>query len=615
MKSAVRLILVIAALVCAPARGQIAPVVSAIPDDCHSFVVIPNMAELSNALDRVGAGVLVREMEEEKVEGDLMSLFLEKVGLEHGIDPAGSAAFGFYLADDDGEQATMIGLMPVADRKAVMGNFGVEPAEDGVTMKAVGSSAGAQTLYYRLAGDYLVMGDDRAAVAGYRTPAAAREIDKSVGLRGVAAMHTAQLFWYTDVDALEATLREKMDGMAAVMEAQADAPGGQAAPPGGGPFGGMGGMMQMSPEMQAYSLASNKAMTDGMRAFVRDALGAVVALNIDDAGLGMISSAQFEEGTELARRFAKRDPAPSLNALPDQPYFIVTSMAFGPNSTITHWQQAIADRLPDENPMKAPTLAGVKLYRMMQGMQFAWYIPEMGGGEAGGGPMGGMMGPEGPDIRMAFTVPADDPEQFLADYGALIQDFGKTGMYTVEYEAGAMELDGRPVDHFNLKVSPEMQQSMGPMAMMMGGGPQGMGGHLTTVDGMVVGTIAKDLSLLKQTVVTAKAGNGTLPRKLAAVRKQVAEDSVMELYFGLGDMLRMVQPMLMFFAPDLANIQIPADLPPIAMTADAGDGAVGGKLFLDRRVLTTMGRFISALNKAEAGGQPGGMMGPPMQQR
>ena len=251
---------------------------------------------------------------------------------------------------------------------------------------------------------------------------------------------------------------------------------------------------------------------------------------------------------------------------------------------------------------------------MMAGMQFAWFLPDKGdeGGQGGGGPMGGMMGPGGPDIRMAFTIPADDPEQFLADYAALIKDFGKSDMYIVEYEAGAMELDGRPVDHFNFKISPETQQAMGPMAMMMGGGPEGMGGHLTTVDGMVVGAMAKDLSLLKQTVATAKAGNGTLPRKLAAARQHVAEDAVMELYLGVGDMVRMVQPMLMFFAPDLANVQIPADLPPIALTADAGDGAVGGKLFLDRRVLTMIGQFVSALNAAQEGGPGGGMMGPPM---
>ena len=155
--------------------------------------------------------------------------------------------------------------------------------------------------------------------------------------------------------------------------------------------------------------------------------------------------------------------------------------------------------------------------------------------------------------------------------------------FDTTYAENALNIEGVKVDQYNItmRFPPSMTQQFNPMIAAMAGG--GYGGYIAPKNDVVMVTTVTDPQFITRAInaVGSDEGIGTAGTLARLRDEQLPEDPMMELYISLDGLGRTAN----LFLPLLGaqeNIDLPADLPPIAMgaAADKNGQGVAFRLFV-----------------------------------
>jgi thioredoxin 1 len=392
--------------------------------------------------------------------------------------------------------------------------------------------------------------------------------------------------------------------------------------------------MAMMPDeggMRDLSMAMMKIYGDIANGYLRDAKGLTYAVQIDQAGLDLSVYTQFKDGSYAAKLFpTATGDSLKLNRLPAKPYLYATAMDLGhmPLDVIARDVKAKLDQAVPADSQAQPIIKAYKaaLDTIGSGLgnsQQAWFSPDMAGG---------------PDPSKLFNITSvyttDQPQQMLKAVRQYIQSVGSAmnsqaqaaGMampMTVEYKANVVQVDGKPVDQYKMELNmannpafqadPSFQMVMG----IMSGAMQGY--MLPTDDALVVVQGKGQVDMLGQ-VLAVGGQNKALESdaSFSQVRPRLAGHRFSEAYINVGQGLEVALGYANMFAAangmNLPPIAVPADLPPLAMSASSQDGGVGMQMHVPMKTATAVKDVVmQGVAAFQMGAMGGGGMGGPAQ--
>lgn len=561
MNSSSWMVAVGAALSCQMVLADVPPIFDRIPADAAVVVVMPQLAEMKEAVDTISgfAG--------EEAMGD-MAAMADMFGSIQALDMTKSAAVFFpaVAGGFDMAEPPMVALLPVTDYGAFVGQFGGTAGSGIDEFQIEGQPAYARSL----GGGYAAMSPMLEALESYEAGNGARKAHESrMGELAADAAGNADVFIAADLSVFASQIEEGIQGFAQNMAM----------------FGAVGGQ-DMSGQVDTVKKLGKRMVEDGQIGFMAvDVSGDGV-----QAGFGM----QFKDGSDTAGYLTDAGSAGRLTSqLPAKDLLF----AFGADMSTPGSRQingAITQMLFSNMPGMDLLLNDIT------GMGFVM-------GESPGGLMGGTL-----FGSTTAYIESSDPAAHMAGMKAGI--LGLNGMtvdgttYKTAYEDDASVADGTDLNAWSiqLQLDPAMgQQAMMAMGMLFGpaGGP---GGYVAeTEDGMIV-TLSKSSDLAGQAVKAANSANGlTASDAVRNVASHLPEGRSVELYIGVGNILEMFMFfMTMQMGP--MDIEVPEDLPPVGLGVATEGGGIEIRGFAPAGVITLMQEIGAAVEAAE-----GAMPGPP----
>lgn len=575
------------AQVAAPALAAAAPPLAtlfdAAPADAEVVWAVPTLRGFS---DRIATFAAETGLERHAPDlADALDAFKREMSLNRGLDDDGpllvavsglAAAMDAALDDnpdnDDLEPAAVL-LVPVSDYAAFVSGMDGDPAAATTPVMLDGKRG-----FARKVPGYAVIAGTAEAAEAYAAGAEGAALTEAVGPQAAPWFERGQSLVYVDVAAmapsLKAAVARGIDEMNREMQEGAPA---QAA--------------MIVPMMTAYA-----GLLDGL---IDGTDKLALTLDLDGGGLGLTVGGRLNAGSEMAKmlRPAPEDQADGgeaslLTRLPDQPYLFaaaadltrldmtalgdaVRGVAAELKAAAGNADAAAAGGLPIEQM--------VDLYvEMLQvapdatAMGSVMYAPEpaamMGGGFFNQLSVTKTADAEGAlDRQQAVMAKMNDLTIPMPAMGGGDQPGGEMSFETT-YTEKALEIEGTRVDQFQVKtvLPPAMMQQFGPMAMVMGNA--GSGGYLAAKDGHVLGTTVTDPQLVTRGLKALEADDGLgAAAALSTLRdEELPAGASMEAWLSVRGIANTVNPFLMMFAQGGEQLNVPADLSPVAMGA-AGD--------------------------------------------
>lgn len=603
-------LLLAAATALAPVAGAQAPVAppltavfDAVPANAEVALVVPTLQGFS---DRIAAFAADTGLDRHSRElADVLGALKQQMNLNQGLADRGSllvvvsdmsVAMDAALDDNpanDHLEPSMLVLVPVSDYAAFVTGFGGDPAAEPAEV-AMGGGRG----FARQVPGYAVIGETAQAIAAYAPGAAGQAMTDAVGPQAAPWFARGQALMYVDVAALAPSLKAAVARGAEEIgrEMQGDAP----------PEAAM-----LEPVFKAYAGLLN-AMIDGT-----DTLA--LALDLSDEGVGVAVGGRLNEGSAAAAmmRPAGADAGGSslLSRLPDQPYlyagaadltrFDTDALADAVRGVVADFKGAAGQGDVGGLPIGQMVDLYTEMFQVAAGataMGSVMYAPE---------PAAMMSGGFFNQLNLTQTPDAqgvlDRQQAVMAKMNGLTipmpamgPDAGAAGnaiSFETTYTANALEIDGTAVDQFQIKtvLPPAMMQQFGPMAMVMGNA--GTGGYLAAKDGHVLTTTVTDPQLVTRGLKALDANDGLgASATLTALREaQLPADAAMESWISVAGIANTVNPFMLMFAGG-TQLNVPADLSPVAMGAAADPEGVVMRLFVPTDVVRfgvdTMEQFM-----------------------
>ena len=289
-----------------------------------------------------------------------------------------------------------------------------------------------------------------------------------------------------------------------------------------------------------------------------------------------------------------------LARLPADPYILAGALAVD-GETAGRLLAGLSDTLQQMPDSAASTLLrsyvdSFSLLQQTRGVASALYVPQPANMMSGG-------------FFSGLTLyHLDDAPKFLAAQKQYVQQLGQASVplqanadatpdadpaaatdpttltFRTSYTDRALVIDGTSVDQYaiNYVLPPAMMQQFGPTAALLGN--SGQSGYLAAKgEHALISTVAdpqlitRGLRALDQT-----AGLSQSPAIGGLREQQLPRDAWLELYFNLGGVAQTVSPFLPMLLPAAPPLQVPADLPPLALAATSD-----GKSLLIRGVIPT----------------------------
>lgn len=540
--------------------------VGEIPSGAPVFIVINNLQGLSTKLaafdNALGLG--------QPTLTNALGFAKAMTGMVAGVDDNGSlgmAMLNLPLPNAAGEQQPprVVLLVPVTDYNAFLGNF--QPQTDGAVSQI---QMTGKPMFVKQAGGYAVISDLQDAVANY-APAAGNDFEKNSGHFGSKVLGGSDLMIYVDLGTVGPVLQ---------------------------PFVAMG-LMQVQQQMADPALGEEGKMAQAMvglygdtfNAILRDSKSAVIGLDLSAQGIGLSGSVQFKPDTPTALMFAKsgKDTL-NFNRLPNRPYLMATSMDMSA-LPLEQMLNAIASRFPADNGFSGIMKNAVEMMKSAGAeAQQAYYSPDLAAGP-------------GSFLNSVSVYTSDNPAEFIKQYKQSILSMNNiqiapNSKYMTSYTDNVMQIDGKNVDQFSLKMQlpPEAMQQLGPAAMLFAGD---MGGYVVPTQQAVVMSQGADPMLIKQAIAVADGkGENALNADagITAMRKQLYDHRVAETYIGIGSIMNLANTFIAMFAPDAA-LDVPQNLPPVASSLSVHETGVGTRTFVP---LTTIVAVKNAVMKVMA---------------
>jgi thioredoxin 1 len=547
------------------ARGQNMPdVLKKVPAGAPVVIAIPNLQAASGKIAMLNQQLNLGQPQMQNVLGMVRAM----LGLEQGIRENGGLAFVMLTLPDPNEpgaEPLTAVVVPVTEYKAFLANFGEAQADaNGITQINLGGEAA----FAKASGQYAILSDSQEAVAAYKDEQPANIAQLAGQMSGGVITGSDMLVFVDMVKVGPVALPAVELGL---MQAQ----------------------QQMGEAERAIAEPVLKLYGDALKAVLNQAQSAVMGIDLSEQGIGMSFGAQFREGTALAQSFANAPKQNvSFNRLPAGPYMFAASVDMQALPIAKWVNQAIAT-LPADHPMAGVIKASLPTLAAQQ-VQQALYAPAAGGAA--------------PTLFNGVNVyvtdkPAELVQAYRQSLDALAKaELGEGVSYQTQYNANVLQLDGKEVDQYTLKLNmpPEQMAELGPMAMFLG---QAMTGYVTTTDNAMIVTNGADPALLRQAIAAA-GGKGELnaDQGIQNIAKQLPPHRAMEAYIGVGTIMQMVGNFAAMFAPEM-QFNIPANLPPVATALSVNQGGMVYRYYVPNEVIKTITGLVQQFQGG--GGAPG----------
>ncbi len=552
-------------------RAQNVPdVLKKVPAGAPLVAAIPNLQAVSGKIAMLNQQLGLNQPQMENVLGMARAM----LGLEQGLRENGGLAMVMLSMPDPNEpgaEPLTAVIVPITEYKAFLANFGeAQPDAAGITQ----IDLAGEVAFAKQSGEYAILSDRQEAVAAYKDDQPAN-IAQLAGQMSGSVITGSDVLLFVDVTKVGPVALPMVE--LGLMEAQ----------------------QQMGEAERAIGEPMLKLYGDAIKAVLSQGQAAVMGIDLSEQGIGLSLGAQFREGTALAQSFANPPKqAPSFNRLPSGPYMFAAAIDMQA-LPIARWLNDAIAALPPDHPMVGILKASLPTLQAKE-VQQALYAPAAGGAV--------------PTLFNGVNVyVTDQPAQLVQAYRQSLDALGKADLgegmsYQTQYNQNVLQLDGKEVDQYSLKLNIPQEQlaELGPLAMFLG---QAMTGYVVTTDNAMIVTNGADPALLRQ-ALQAAAGQGQLnaDQGIQNINKHLPPHRAMEAYIGVGTILQMVGNFAAMFAPEV-QFNVPANLPPVATALSVNQGGMVYRYYVPNEVIRTITGLIQQF---EGGGAaPGGPMPAP----
>lgn len=573
----VRGIAIGAGLACA---GWLAPVVVASPAILDWLPTDASVVIASKPLSNVEAGVqALGAAIQAPVPIPTLAAALAGAGITDGIDTSRSVGVVMYAAfGDEGDEPEFhaVQVVGTTDYGVLVGNFGVQPG--GGIDEVV---ANGEALFIKRAGEgYAALSSDRATLERFSMRAGNKGTHEArMGASGRRMASDADVVVIVDIGPMREQLKAGLRAGAQQAAQQAAMFGGE--------VGGMDSMMWVADVV------------------LNDAETVIATTSMSGSGVVAELGVKFMEGSRLAGVFAR--PAAGGSGLdrlpaPDQGYFLAFTA-----DTSSAGMKGLLREFSERANADGGGMQGVMLPSIEKVDGISMVVGASPSALFGGGVL----------INTVTAMRSSDPaglrssleEQYKSMDGMEVGGATMSSTFT----RNATEVNGKAVDEWATRM-----RSTDPMlaqTMMMMYGPSGPGGYVGRTESGVVLTMSRNSQLLGR-AMDALEGRGSTLGQMDSTRRVMAnmpEGRVSEALVGVQGILDVVRPMLGMMGA--GNVQLPTNVPPVAMTTSAGDGTARLTLSVPAEVLQAGMKLGGAFGGGMApGGAPGrdGGTGQPM---
>lgn len=554
-------------------------------------VVIPSLSELSEAIAGFGAETGLDRLAPEFA--DTLGAFKRQMNWRDGVDDEGAMlvvvtgladAIDAELAADNaggGEavEPSAVLLVPVSDYKALVAQLGGDPGADTTAVTFQNLDGRTNEGFAKSLDGYAVLSDTIENVSAYTDANQGKAITAAMGGMVSEYLNGGDSLILIDMAVLAPSLNKAIDKAIEEFDAQMKDPN-------NGMPAGLGGTVDAAISLYARTGRTLVNGTDKL----------LLSLDFADGGLGLTTSAQMKDGTELAGFFkpnAQQGDAKSgaalLATLPDQPYIYAASID-ATQFALDRLIDQLMDALGDDGDAGIMTMYkdSIAMMKDAQGVASVFYAPDTAAMMAGG-------------FYTSLTVyDVADADTFVKQQKECIEQLGEISIdlpaaqegqpaqqmtFNTQYTEKALVIEGVEVDQYqvNTILPPEMMQQFGPMAALMGN--SGTGGYIAVKDGKVLISTVTDPQLitrgLKALGQQDGAGSGGA---IAQVRSDLPADSSMELFISLDGIAQTANQFLSMMAPEYV-VEVPADLPPLAMGGASDGKGVALRMFVPHELV------------------------------
>ncbi len=579
------------------------PCLKQISADAQAAVILPKLSETNGQI-----AALQRQLQLPVPEMDnLLEAFKNEAGMINGFNDDGALAIVFRDLDKaiaDHQPPTAFLLIPVTDYAAFVGNFAGNAGQP-VTAITLRRHAG----FARKLGGYALLGKSKEAVAAYQPAGDVATLANKLGSFGQRYLSEADAALYLDVDALRPTLTHLLDQAPQMLQQELQQ--NRAAHGGAGGAGGAAAAMPMGDvknvqamvqvEVQAAKAVVNSATAlrdcarpqrqghrpdqdDQLQGRLRPGAGPARRRKPHARGTGppagAVAPVRVRDGR---RRLGDRQAGDAV--------FAGHAQGGGQSDARAHRPFA-ADARPgaerasvwftptQQSLMSGEFMNAVNVYRVADAEQFRQQLQSY------------FKGIDGLEIK----APA------AAEGGAGAGDAQPTRI-TASYTPNALNISGAKVDQYSYQVQwpPAMQQQlqqMGPMGAISLSMQRQMG-YVVAKGNHVAMTTRRDPQLVRQVLATIDQRTGIGSSNAMQDLREIAlpPQPALETYIsvhGLAELANLYLPMYLG-----KSLQIPADLPPIALgvSIDADGHNAVGRVFVPRQTL----RFLAGIRQQLAG--------------
>ena len=576
------LVMMLTALAPLSQAQQLPDVLDHAEADAEIIFVVPNLAATSKKISQFVEALGFKDIQE--LSNPLATLKKE-LGIDKGMDENGAMVItisGIVNAVQQGQEPAMALLIPVSDYKAFVGNFDGKE-ENGLTTLIM--PEGGHAAFAKKVGNYCLVGPSKDVIANYKGGNAKAALSKAAGLIGTRHLTSNDISIYVNMKALSAQVRPMLKEV--YDEAKREL----------GNFDGDG------PEAKMMDLAKGmiNIYFDTIDAMLRDGDAIVFGADMSTKGVGFTMTAQFREGTPLAKMFpgGKGDAASMLAKLPNNPYLM--AMAFDMNGIdFQGMLDAFAKRFPQDNWLADMVKTATPTLPLTKKMASVYYAPANAAALMTGMSSVSVIDTTdgvayGKATKNYFTA-MSKIKMDLGEFDGTKLNFG----FSTTFKENALSPEaaanvGAKVDEYVVKLDmpKELMEQMGDAGNMVNMMLR-QTGYIATVDKTVMMTTTVDTNLLKVGVEAMKQNNGLGSTNLI---KQVRENGLpananYEAYINVGSLATLFNQFAglaqMFQAdiPEIPQIEVPNNLPPLAMGGQIDSGGMSARFYVPMPVIT-----------------------------
>ncbi len=584
MKVRNRVMMSVALLALALASAAEAQVLDQVPANAIAVVKIKSLSGVNAKVIKLANAWGVDEMVPEFK--DPLGSVLEKAHLTQGINKDGDLAVALFPAPEGaaaaapqagaGEEGAvgkrlsqipppqMLGLLPVSDYKAFVGNFN-NPQEQG-EITTVANPEDGKPMFIAHWGDYAAVSDTKSLLenkpTGFKLAGlAAQEAEKDMTL--FANMEQIRAFGPKLKEQRQKLLDEMTDNL---------------------------GKDEASKNLQPVMKAMANMYMNVVQDYLEQGTSGVASINLSDAGINAATFAEFAPDSALGKSFSSlrgQSADSALAGLPDRKYFAVGGYAV--DSKVA---QAMVAKLAD--PVLAELGQAGDAWKPVAdaGTSMKDAIGATNSANMGYVVPTGDVGQEA--ILQSIGVVNGDAKALHDDYRKMftsLADLMKTGPQstnapmTFDFKPDAKTVDGVSFDHFQANLAmdqndPKAAQAQQAIALLYG--PNGVGSYsgVASDNHYVVISGGSD-QLISDLLASAKIGQDVISSRpsVALVASHLPKNPVMVYYVFLDQIAASASKMAANFGFPI-KLTLPDNLPPIGFAAGTNGPSIRFETFV-----------------------------------